>query len=222
MPVKYVPRGGAMKKVAVKVAVAAKKPPLESSRNSPGGRIGQVRGTRPTTGGVTGAALAREVGLTPQAISWKLKRGMTADQIRGEYAKKKGLPPPLPAASSPSSPPRVLSITESFIDEDGEGSGGSGSVLKGRETEYAARGRKEIALANERELLVAQRQGELVPRVAVSQYISGMIVTAKNVLLRIGVEKQDDLAMETDPARCGEIVTKAVRKALEGLADYEG
>lgn len=89
----------------------------------------------------------------------------------------------------------------------------------GIETEGSADRRKAIALANERELTVAQKRKELMPVREVNAWFAGCIVGARNVLLRIGPELRDRLAAETDPVQCEALVDAEVRRALTFMKD---
>lgn len=155
--------------------------------------------------------LARECGVSEAAISYHYNRGKTPDQVREHFRKsgKVGVP----ASQALYQPTPKVVAQPSAEDAEVEQSGVA-------ETEYAARRRKEIALANKQELEVAQRMGELVPRVQVNQFIAGQIIRVRDELLKIGPEKQDALAAEGDAAKCGKIVTDAVRRTLEMMAEY--
>ena len=64
--------------------------------------------------------------------------------------------------------------------------------------------------------------GELVPVADVAQKIDAMIYTAKSKLLSLGHKLAPRLAVETDAARCQEIVDEALREILTDLAAAGG
>ena len=172
------------------------------------------------------AALARELGVAPGTITHHMKRGLTADQIRQTVGRVEHLKRGSQAAALKTGKPRALpaaSIVQTTVIDDGEdevdavGSAG----VEAESTTNAVR-RKEIALANKQELEVAQRRGDLVPRVMVRAWISGMINRAKTELMRIGPELQDTLAVTKDAGKCGLLIEGRVRQALEALAQFEG
>lgn len=61
--------------------------------------------------------------------------------------------------------------------------------------------------------------GELVPAADVGQKIDAMIYTARSKLLALGHKLAPRLAIETDVAKCQEIIDDAVREILGNLAD---
>lgn len=88
----------------------------------------------------------------------------------------------------------------------------------GSESYLAAQRRKEIALANERELRVAVMRKDLVPKVEMEQWLSKVAVTARDEFLKVGPELRDQLAACTDPLKCEVMVTDVIRQALDKLS----
>jgi hypothetical protein len=84
-----------------------------------------------------------------------------------------------------------------------------------------AQRRKEVAIADLRELELKQKRGELVPVSDVNAFVSGMIVRARDILLRLAPELRDRLATCTDPLECEGMVTDEVYRALRELSEYE-
>lgn len=84
-----------------------------------------------------------------------------------------------------------------------------------------AQRRKETALADKAELDVLQRRGELVPLATVNAWFAGAVVKARDILLRIGPELRDRLAVETDPIRVEAMVVEEVVRALSMLKELE-
>ena len=84
-----------------------------------------------------------------------------------------------------------------------------------------AQRRKETALADKAELDVLQRRGELVPLATANAWFAGAVVKARDILLRIGPELRDRLAVETDPIRVEAMVVEEVVRALSMLKELE-
>jgi hypothetical protein len=93
-------------------------------------------------------------------------------------------------------------------------------TANGHESFYQARERKEIALADEKEFRVRQMQQELVPVVQMNAWMSGNILKARDIGLRIGPELRDRLAAETDPVECERMVAAEVERMLEALRTF--
>jgi hypothetical protein len=62
--------------------------------------------------------------------------------------------------------------------------------------------------------------GELAPIGQVNAFVAGMILRARDILLRIGPECRDRLAREKDPQGCEALVSNEVNRALRELAEY--
>lgn len=89
------------------------------------------------------------------------------------------------------------------------------------ETFAEAQRRKESALADLRELELAEKRRELLNASEISTAVHELIATAKSRLLLIGDELGDRLAAESNPVRCRELVTDEVRRALSELSQYQ-
>jgi hypothetical protein len=185
------------------------------------------------------AALSREVGLSTSRITKRLKAGETPEQIRasvkargimrggrkGAGTKKLREQAHIDQAAAVGKvyvPARAGKRAQLF---DAKGSTSAADSPEHTlfpppepmESELDARRRKEIALANERELLVAQRAGALVTVATVNQWFAGSILKARDMLLRIGGELAEKLAAEETPANCKAIVDGEVSRALNVL-----
>jgi hypothetical protein len=93
---------------------------------------------------------------------------------------------------------------------------------KTTESYAAAQARKEVALANIREIEVSVKRRELVPIGKINVFVAGMIIKAREELLRIGPELRDRLAQEADPIACEQLVAARIQAALNVLAEYRG
>jgi hypothetical protein len=88
------------------------------------------------------------------------------------------------------------------------------------ETYYAAQARKESALADLRELELAEKRAELVSIHEVGRIWGGLITAAKTRLIGIGSKLGPILAIETDAAACQSLIDAAVREAMGEIAEY--
>jgi hypothetical protein len=84
-----------------------------------------------------------------------------------------------------------------------------------------AQRRKEVALADLRELELSQKRGELVDRNEANTFIGTMILKARDILLRIAPELKDRLATETDPIEIENLIDGEVRQALQKLSELK-
>ncbi len=84
----------------------------------------------------------------------------------------------------------------------------------------AAQLRRELVRLEKETLLLGEQKKLLVPVGEVNAWVSGMIIRAKDVLLRIGPELRDRLAQESNPIRCEDLVMAEVRRSLSELAEY--
>ena len=126
------------------------------------------------------------------------------------------------SASAPASAPAVVTDMPELDDPLPIPVGSDEGEAAAQEGYYRARERKESASADERELIVAQKKQLLVYRSHVDIWVKGMILKARDVLLRIGPDLQDRLAMEVVPAKCGKLVTEEVHIALKMLSEWRG
>jgi hypothetical protein len=88
----------------------------------------------------------------------------------------------------------------------------------GNESFTEAQTRKETALADLRELELSEKRGELVNLVEVNAWVSGMILRARDILLRIGPELRDRLSKEADPITIQGLIDGEIKSALAELS----
>lgn len=84
----------------------------------------------------------------------------------------------------------------------------------------AARAIRETFLAKLSELEYKRERGELRPIGEINAYVSGMIIRARDILLRIGPELCDRLAQESDAIKCEALITAEIHRSLRELAEY--
>jgi hypothetical protein len=70
-------------------------------------------------------------------------------------------------------------------------------------------------------LKTAREEGRLIELIAVNAFVAGMIMRARDELVRIGAELADSLARESDPAKCRALIDDRIFQALENLKQYD-
>jgi hypothetical protein len=118
--------------------------------------------------------LARKARTSTSTVSKKLLAGKTAEEIIAE-------------AEAWREQQSIQAVKRATCGSVANGS--SGDV----ESFAAAQRRKEVAIADLRELELKQKRGELVSMSEVNAFISGMIIRSRDILLRIGPELRDVL-----------------------------
>jgi len=81
--------------------------------------------------------------------------------------------------------------------------------------------RLEWLKLREKELKVDREEGRLVPLAEVNAHVAGMIMTARDELMRIPREEAGSLAQTTDPIRCEEIVAGRICRVLDKLTEFK-
>ena len=88
------------------------------------------------------------------------------------------------------------------------------------ETFFAARERKERAMADIQEMEAGKMRKELVNAIDVERVWSGMIAAARSQLLALPANLAHKVAMESDQITCEEILKDAVYRVLTELSKY--
>jgi len=191
---------------------------------------GKVSDRNRPEGMSTATELARHLGVTPADISAARKRGLVPDlvdaadrawyripeaadrynaitrrrtTVRSMRAQAQQVAP-LEAGASPPTPTEV------------DQRPGGPERLPG-ETYEQARLRLTVAEANKRELEVATKRGELIPREAVLTALGAAATVLKDGLSAFGSRFAQQLANEPDPRRCKEIIDDGARALLVGM-----
>jgi hypothetical protein len=81
-----------------------------------------------------------------------------------------------------------------------------------RQREWIRLERDRLALERERKQLI-----ELAP---INAYVAGMIIKARDELMRMGPELRDRLAQETDPIACEAMLNNRVGQVLAGMSEF--
>ncbi len=91
----------------------------------------------------------------------------------------------------------------------------------GEETMADAVRRKEIAVANKHELDYQTKKGSQVSVTEVNAFVAGMIIEARDILLRVPGELRDRLAKESDPANVEAMLQVEVDRILGRLSEFQ-
>jgi len=89
------------------------------------------------------------------------------------------------------------------------------------ESIFSAQRRRAIALADAQEIANAVKRGELVEVERVRVWGEGVVRTTVDLLTRIPGQTQDRHAVETDPARCGEVTMEEIQRAVNEIRKME-
>lgn len=80
--------------------------------------------------------------------------------------------------------------------------------------------RKEWLTVQDKQLTLERKRGEIASVAEVNAFVSGMIIRAKDIMLRIGPELRDKLANETSAARIEALINAEVNRALREMQEY--
>lgn len=166
-------------------------------------------------------AIAAEAGCSPTLVTMKLNQGKTREQIIAEAAeyRKRQEQKVYKTAPKPEPRQRPVSVVEPRAVAAMEAAFNAADELFIQSEDFnSAQRRKEIALANLRELELAEKQGVLVNANEVAEGWAALVSEAKSKLMLIPDELCDRLAVESHPVRCREIMREEIRAALEVLA----
>lgn len=178
---------------------------------------------------MTTADLAEQIGLTYEAVRLKRKKGMTdAAIIKQAEARQKlqdsggkntsdkggqqaGVAKSFYAARAAELKPKVeASVVVPLI---------KGKRPEPDEQMFNAQWRKEIALADLKDLEVAQKRGELIPIVQVQSWVVNCIVRAREVWMGLR-DLADRIRQEPDVIKAQQLVDDEVRRGLEELEKF--
>lgn len=188
-------------------------------------------------------------GKTPDQIRREAKMGqiqrqrmekikaLAAGKLPAPKNPKSGKIGPTPSPSTPPAqtdktyvPSRLMSKQTVTREVDPEFNGGDEDAFdydsaveahKQAESLEAARLRRAVALANEKELQNAMKIRELVPRVQVRNWGTKCMTAFRDRLMQSASELQDELAAETRPGRVREKLEQRFRLVLEEVYQLE-
>jgi hypothetical protein len=84
-----------------------------------------------------------------------------------------------------------------------------------------AQRRREWLRVKRDELDLARKRAELAPIGEVNAWVAGMVIRAREILLRIGPELRDRLAQTSNPNDCQELIDREIRRALNELSEFK-
>jgi hypothetical protein len=150
--------------------------------------------------------------------------------LKSGYARRLQQDPPpgaLPRVDSPASrlpvDPPVASEVRSLIEEL------AGSRMEGQPSSDQPPGSDSIAEATrqlewqryrEKKLKVDREEGKLVEVVAVNAFVAGMILQARDELIRMATEMRDEMAHTADPLKCEELLLTRISSILGKMSEY--
>jgi hypothetical protein len=159
--------------------------------------------------GVSAEVIAKIANVSVQLVYKKLSRGKTPAEIIIEAARWHEM--------------QVASKLEiPVIPYDGK-DGTDTHILNGygNLSFAAAQAAKERALAELRQLEVLEKRGEVIPLAYVKHWASNFLIQGRQILEWGPAEMQDELAAESDPAKCREIVGRWVERVMERFYQTE-
>ena len=140
-----------------------------------------------------------------QANAKKQKRGPQKQKRSPETGSSSELPPP--------PEPKHRAATADPQPEEEEGEGGVSYSEAVRRREWIRVEKEQLNLEKQRLSLV-----ELTP---VNAYVAGMIMQAREELIRIPMELRDKLAQELDPIKCQEMLLDRIDQTLKKMSEFK-
>jgi len=177
------------------------------------------------------AALAAKVGLSTRAVSHKIGRGMTPMQIAKQAAERKKLRDAGQKAHGDRGASQV-GVKKRRGQHRGKQGGKTGrpigsTVANGaksraphrKENFNDANLRKEVALANLRELEEAKVRGELIPAMYVVNWMASATMRCRDIFMGLR-DLADRIRQEADPIAAQMMVDQEVQRGLEELERF--
>jgi hypothetical protein len=94
-------------------------------------------------------------------------------------------------------------------------------AMDGQNRTFAEAQRRREWLRVERDRIeLMRKRSELVPIAEINAFVAGMIIRAREILVRIAPELKDRLAQTANPHECETLVAGEVFRALNELAEY--
>ena len=164
------------------------------------------------------SALAQLVECNPSHVTRLLQRGVIPEaavvgQLVDTRLALQGIvrsTDPARAGEAPTAPD-LLAPSATVLPKDGD-------------SFAAIRSRKELAIAQQRELELDREAGRLVEKDAVTRAIEDQVRAVTQGLMQIPSRVSEQLAAESDPNRCRKIVEHAIKGELtnlsRGMHDY--
>lgn len=166
---------------------------------------------RPKVEWITAAELARRLGVKPHAIAAAKRVGRVTPNDEGLYHAAEAMEAFRSSSTHPPGPGRGHKAPP------GDKAAGAGSGVKsGSKADWAAKKERESFLKLRLDRLALQ--GVLVRRDAMEHELASLALLVRDRLRGIGARLRDQLAAESNPRVCGELVDKAIDEILEELS----
>lgn len=178
--------------------------------------------------GLSGRAAAKELGITQPALVKAARTGRITREKDGTYdvhrvrkqlaqnsnaLKRRKSPGHTKNGDSQASSAIVQPITVP-ITNDAESQSADPTLAEAqRQREWIRVERETLTLSRERR--------ELAPIGEINAFVAGMIIRARDVLMRIAPELKDRLAQQCNPHECEKLVGGEVARALNELAEFK-
>lgn len=164
--------------------------------------------SRPKVEWITAAELARRLGVKPHAIAAAKRVGRVTPNDEGLYHAAEAMDAFRSSSTHPPGPGRG---------HKAQGSAASGSGVKsGSKADWAAKKERESFLKLRLDRLALQ--SVLVRRDAMEHELASLALLVRDRLRGVGARLRDQLAAESNPRVCGELVDKAIDEILEELS----
>jgi len=178
--------------------------------------------------GLSGREAAKHLGITQPALVKAAKTGRVTREKDGTYdvervrkqlaqntnaLKRRPGKKPVAESDNQSSEavisPITIPIAEEVAPEPGD-----------RTLAEAQRQREWIRVQKDA-LTLARDRAELAPIGEINAWVAGMIIRAREILMRIAPELKDRLAQQSNPHECERLVADEVKRALNELAEFK-
>lgn len=179
--------------------------------------------------GLSGREAAKKLGLTQPALVKASKTGRITREPDGTYdvekvrkqlaqnsnaLKRRTSPKKAAAKGDNHQPDAITGLIATPITEEAEPDSGDRTLAEAqRQREWVRVEKDKLALERER--------AQLAPIGEINAWVAGMVIRAREILLRIAPELKDRLAQQTNPHECEKLVDFEVRRALNELAEFK-
>lgn len=163
------------------------------------------RPPRPKVEWITAAELARRLGVKPHAIAAAKRVGRVTPNSMGLYHAVEAMEAFRSSSTHPPGPGRGHKTPTS-----------SSGVKSGSKADWSAKRERESYLKLRLDRLALQ--GVLVRRDAMEHELASLALLVRDRLRGIGARLRDQLAAESNPRVCGELVDRSIDEILEELS----
>ena len=115
--------------------------------------------------------------------------------------------------------PEQMALGDATVDQVPDVGASPDNILPRSGSFHEERARRERVMRMRQEVDLEQRLGNLVDKGAIQAALTDLLLPVTTQLMQIGPKIADELAAESDPARCRMIVDHAVRDATKSIAN---